>query len=97
MALKRRQFTREFKHQFLQGADSGISVSQLAREYHVHPALDPSLVATAFPAMQSQATSNRITQLSWPEIFFRLRLLEMNDGVTIKKIKTTSVPEIHKL
>ena len=85
MALKRRQFIRKFKLQFLQESESGKSIAQLARKHHVHPTLDPSLVATAFPAMQAQATSNRITKLSWPEIFFRLRLLEMNDGVTIKK------------
>ena len=61
MALKLRQFTREFKLQFLQEADSGKSVSQLAREHHVHPTLDLSLVTTACPTTQAQATSNRIT------------------------------------
>ena len=85
MALKLRQFTREFKLQFLQEADSGKSVSQLAREHHVHPTLDLSLVTTACPATQAQATSNRITLLNWPEIFFCLRPLEMNDKVTVKE------------
>ena len=32
MALKRRQFIRKFKLQVLQEADSGKSISQLARE-----------------------------------------------------------------
>ena len=95
MALKLRQFTREFKLQFLQEADSGKSVSQLAREHHVHSALDPSLVTTACPATQAQATSNRITLVSWPEIFSCLRPLEMNDKVQLKKIRTTTVPEIY--
>ena len=36
---KRRQFTREFKLQVLQEADSGKSISQLAREHQVHPTL----------------------------------------------------------
>ena len=36
MSLKRRQFTREFKLQVLQEADSGKSISQLAREHQVH-------------------------------------------------------------
>ncbi len=39
MSLKRRQFTREFKLQVLQEADSGKSISQLAREHQVHPTL----------------------------------------------------------
>ena len=39
MALRRRQFTREFKLQVLQEADSGKSISQLAREHQVHPTL----------------------------------------------------------
>lgn len=40
MTLKRRQFTREFKPQVLQEADSGKPVSQLAREHQVvHPTL----------------------------------------------------------
>ncbi len=39
MSLKRRQFPREFKLQVLQEADSGKSVSQLAREHQVHPTL----------------------------------------------------------
>ena len=39
MTLKRRQFTREFKLQVLQEADSGKSISQLAREHQVHPTL----------------------------------------------------------
>ena len=37
MTLKRRQFTREFKLQVLQEAESGKSISQLAREHQVHP------------------------------------------------------------
>lgn len=39
MTLKRRQFTREFKLQVLQEADTGTSISQLAREHQVHPTL----------------------------------------------------------
>ena len=39
MSLKRRQFTREFKPQVLQEADSGKSISQLAREHQFHPTL----------------------------------------------------------
>ena len=39
MALKRCQFTREFKLQILQEADSGKSISQLAHEHQVHPTL----------------------------------------------------------
>lgn len=39
MSLKRRQFTREFKQQVLQEVDSGRSVSEVAREYQVHPTL----------------------------------------------------------
>ncbi len=37
MALKRRQFTREFKLQILHEIDAGKGVSQTAREYQVHP------------------------------------------------------------
>ncbi len=36
MALKRRQFTREFKLQILHEIDAGKGVSQVAREYQVH-------------------------------------------------------------
>ncbi len=39
MFLKRHQFTREFKHQVLQEAYLGKSISQLAREHQVHPTL----------------------------------------------------------
>ena len=39
MTLKRRQFTREFKLQVLQEAESGKSIGQLAREHQVHPTL----------------------------------------------------------
>ena len=37
MALKRRQFTREFKLQILHEIDAGKGVSQVACEYQVHP------------------------------------------------------------
>lgn len=37
MALKRRQFTREFKLQVLHEIEAGKGVSQTAREYQVHP------------------------------------------------------------
>ena len=39
MSLKRRQFTREFKLQVLQEADTDKTISQLAREHQVHPTL----------------------------------------------------------
>ena len=39
MTLKRRQFTREFKLQILQKADSGKSISQVAWNHKVHPTL----------------------------------------------------------
>ena len=39
MCLKRRQYTREFKLQVLQEADSGESIRQLAREHQFHPML----------------------------------------------------------
>ena len=39
MTLKRRQFTRNFKIQVLQEADSGKSVCKLAREHQVYPTL----------------------------------------------------------
>ena len=39
MALKRRQFTFEFKLQVLQEVDTGKSISQLARGCQVHPTL----------------------------------------------------------
>ena len=39
MTLKRRQFTRDFKLQILQEADSAKSIGQLAREHQVHPTL----------------------------------------------------------
>ena len=39
MTLKRRQFTRDFKLQILQEADSGKPISQLARKHQVHPTL----------------------------------------------------------
>ena len=55
MALKRWQFTREFKLQVLQEGDSGKSISQLARDHHVHPTLDPSLAATATPCDASSS------------------------------------------
>ena len=79
MALKRWQFTREFKLQVLQEGDSGKSISQLARIimfilHWIHRWRQQLL-----HAMQAQATSNRITLLSLPEIIFCLRLLEMND------------------
>ena len=50
MTLKRRQFTREFKLQVLQEADTGKSISQLAREHQVHPTLIQPLAATGTPA-----------------------------------------------
>ena len=39
MSLKRRQFTREFKLQVRQEADSGKSISQLVREHQVSSTL----------------------------------------------------------
>ena len=39
MALKKRQFTREFKLQVLQEIQSGKSVAQVAREHQIHPTL----------------------------------------------------------
>ena len=39
MKLKRRHFTGEFKHQVLQEVDLGKGVSQVARQYQVHPTL----------------------------------------------------------
>ena len=39
MALKRRQFTREFKLQVVREVEAGKSPAQAAREYQVHPTL----------------------------------------------------------
>ena len=39
MPLKRRRYIRNFKIQVLQEADSGKSISQLARKHQVHPTL----------------------------------------------------------
>ena len=39
MALKRRQFTREFKLQVLHEIEAGKSTAQAAREHQVHPTL----------------------------------------------------------
>ena len=39
MALKRRQFTREFKLQVLREIEAGKSAAQAAREHQVHPTL----------------------------------------------------------
>ncbi len=39
MALRRRQFTREFKLQVLREIEAGKSVAQAGREYQVHPIL----------------------------------------------------------
>ena len=39
MALKRRRFTREFKYQVVHEVNSGKGVSQIAREYQVHPTM----------------------------------------------------------
>ena len=36
MALKRRQFTRDFKLQVLREVEAGKSLAQVAREYQVH-------------------------------------------------------------
>ena len=52
MTLKHRQFTREFKHQVLQQADSGKSISQLAREYQVDPATTAAAVVALVRALQ---------------------------------------------
>jgi transposase len=37
LALKRRQFTREFKFQVVREVEAGKSLAQVAREYQVHP------------------------------------------------------------
>ena len=39
MALKKRQFTRDFKLQILREIEAGKSPAQAAREYQVHPSL----------------------------------------------------------
>ena len=39
MALKRRQFTREFKLQVLREVEAGKSVAQASREHQLHPTL----------------------------------------------------------
>lgn len=39
MAIKRRQFTKEFKLQVLQEIQAGKTVAQAAREYQIHPTL----------------------------------------------------------
>jgi transposase len=39
MALKRRQFTRDFKLQVLREIEAGKSVAQASREHHLHPTL----------------------------------------------------------
>jgi transposase len=39
MALKRRQFSREFKLQVLREIESGKSVAQASREHQLHPTL----------------------------------------------------------
>ncbi len=39
MALKRRQFTRDFKLQVLREVEAGKPLAQAAREYQLHPTL----------------------------------------------------------
>jgi transposase len=39
MALKRRQFTRDFKLQILREIEAGKSLAQAAREHQLHPTL----------------------------------------------------------
>jgi transposase len=39
MALKRRQFTRDFKLQVLREIEAGKSVAQASRQYQLHPTL----------------------------------------------------------
>lgn len=39
MALKRRQFTREFKLQVVREVEAGKALAQAAREYQLHPSL----------------------------------------------------------
>jgi transposase len=39
MALKRRQFTRDFKLQVLREIEAGKSVAQTSREHQLHPTL----------------------------------------------------------
>lgn len=39
MALKRRQFTRDFKLQVLREIEAGKSLAQASREHQVHPTL----------------------------------------------------------
>ena len=39
MAIKRRQFTKEFKLQVLREIEAGASVAQAARQYQLHPNL----------------------------------------------------------
>jgi transposase len=39
MALKRRQFTREFKLQVIREIEAGKGLAQAAREYQLHPRL----------------------------------------------------------
>jgi len=39
MALKRRQFTREFKVQVVREVEAGKALAQAAREYQLHPNL----------------------------------------------------------
>ena len=39
MALKRRQFTRDFKLHVLREIEAGKSVAQASREYQLHPTL----------------------------------------------------------
>ena len=43
MSLKRRQFTREFKLQVLQKADTGKSATQLARDHQIYLTLNHRL------------------------------------------------------
>ncbi len=39
MALKKRQFTRDFKLQILREIEAGKSLAQAAREHQLHPTL----------------------------------------------------------
>ena len=58
MALKRRQFTREFKLQVLREIEAGKSVAQASREHQLHPTLSlngksntRNMPSTPLPAM----------------------------------------------
>lgn len=39
MALKKREFTREFKLQILREIEAGKSVAQVSREHQIHPTM----------------------------------------------------------